>query len=199
VPRGRTRSFDRDEALDRAVAVFWEHGYDATSVATLTDAMGIGAPSMYAAFGDKRALFEEVLDRYLTTYGAFTERALAEEPDAHNAVERLLREAARAYTGPGHPRGCLLITAATNCTPQSAAVRDRLRDLRRQGYRALQLKLAAAARAGDLPPGTDTHALAVFYAATLQGMSAQARDGASRADLDAIATLALRTWPPNAP
>lgn len=181
------------------MAVFWEHGYDATSVATLTDAMAIGVPSMYAAFGDKRALFEEVLDRYLTTYGAFAERALAEESSAHDAVERLLREAARAYTGRGRPRGCLLITAATNCAPQSAGVRDRLRDLRRQGDRALQRKLTVATRAGDLPPGTDTHALAVFYAATLQGMSAQARDGASRADLDAIATLALRAWPSNAP
>src|SRR5919204_30689 len=102
---GRPRSFDRDKALEGAIAVFWEHGYDATSISLLTQALGIGAPSLYAAFGDKRALFLEALDRYLRTYGAFTERALAEEPNARDAVERLLREAAAAYTRPGRPRG----------------------------------------------------------------------------------------------
>jgi AcrR family transcriptional regulator len=195
MPRGRTRSFDRDEALERAMHVFWEHGYDATSISLLTEAMNIGAPSMYAAFGDKRTLFDEALDGYLRTYGAFTVRALAEEQRARDAIARLLREAAAAYTGPGHPPGCLLISAATNCTPQSANVKARLRDLRAQGDRALEQKIAAAAHAGELPVDTDVHALATFYAATMQGMSARARDGASRAELEAIATLALRAWP----
>jgi len=195
VPRGRIRAFDRDEALNRAVTVFWEHGYDATSIALLTEAMGIGAPSLYAAFGDKRALFGEALDRYLRTYGAFTARALAEEPTAREAIERLLCEAAAAYAGAGHPPGCLLITAATNCTPSSAEVKTCLRDLRAQGQLALEQKITAAVQAGELPAGTDAHALAAFYAATLQGMCAQARDGATRGDLAAIATAALRAWP----
>jgi TetR/AcrR family transcriptional regulator, copper-responsive repressor len=195
VPRGRARAFDRDEALNRAVAVFWEHGYDAASVALLTEAMGIGAPSLYAAFGDKRALFDEALDRYLRTYGSFTARAIAGESSARGAIARLLREAAAAYTGAGHPPGCLLITAATNCTPGSAGVKARLRDLRAQGHLALEQKIAAAVQAGELPAGTDSRALATFYAATLQGMCAQARDGATRSDLTAIATAALRAWP----
>jgi AcrR family transcriptional regulator len=185
VPRGRARAFDRDEALNRAVAVFWEHGYDAASVALLTEAMGIGAPSLYAAFGDKRALFD----------GSFTARAIAGESSARGAIARLLREAAAAYTGAGHPPGCLLITAATNCTPGSAGVKARLRDLRAQGHLALEQKIAAAVQAGELPAGTDSRALATFYAATLQGMCAQARDGATRSDLTAIATAALRAWP----
>jgi AcrR family transcriptional regulator len=195
MPRGRTRAFDRDEALNRAVAVFWEHGYDATSIALLTEAMGIGAPSLYAAFGDKRALFYEALDRYLNTYAAFTVRAVTGKEAAHEAIARLLHDAAAAYTGAGHPPGCLLITAATNCTPGSADVRGRLCDLRAQGRLALEQKIAAAAHAGELPASTDAHALATFYAATLQGMSAQARDGASRTDLDAIAAAALQAWP----
>jgi AcrR family transcriptional regulator len=174
VPRGRARAFDRDEALNRAVAVFWEHGYDAASVALLTEAMGIGAPSLYAAFGDKRALFDEALDRYLRTYGSFTARAIAGESSARGAIARLLREAAAAYTGAGHPPGCLLITAATNCTPGSAGVKARLRDLRAQGHLALEQKIAAAVQAGELPAGTDSRALATFYAATLQGIRAQA-------------------------
>jgi TetR/AcrR family transcriptional regulator, copper-responsive repressor len=192
---GRPRSFDRDAALDGAIAVFWEHGYDATSIAMLTEALGIGAPSLYAAFGDKRILFTEALNRYLHTHAAFTQRALAEEPRARDAIARLLREAAAAYTRPGLPRGCLLISATTNCSPASAGIADHLRDLRAAGTRALQDKITTAVRAGQLPAGTDPHALAVFYAATLQGMSAQARDGAAQTDLEQIADTALRAWP----
>jgi AcrR family transcriptional regulator len=195
---GRPRSFDRDQALEGAIAVFWEHGYDATSIAQLTGALGIGAASLYAAFGDKRALFFEALDRYLRTYAAFTGRALAEELGARDAVERLLREAAAAYTRPDHPRGCLLITAATNCSPQSADIAARLRELRAQGADALEDKIAAATRTGELPAGTDARALATFYSAVLQGMSAQARDGAARTDLEQIAEAALLAWPSTA-
>ena len=192
---GRPRSFDRDEALERAIAVFWEHGFDATSFTLLTRAVGIGAPSLYAAFGDKRSLFREAIDRYIHTYGAFTARALGEEPNAHDAVQRLLREAATAYTRPDRPRGCLLITAATNCSPRSADIAAHLRELRATGTRALEDKIAAAARAGELPGHTDAHALATFYAAVLQGMSAQARDGATRTDLESIVETALQAWP----
>jgi TetR/AcrR family transcriptional regulator, copper-responsive repressor len=139
-----------------------------------------------------------VLDRYLRTYGAFTERALAEEPNARDAVERLLREAAAAYTRPDRPRGCLLITAATNCSPQSADIAARLRELRAVGAHALEDKIAAAVRTGRLPAHTDARALAAFYGAVLQGMSAQARDGATRVDLEQIAEAALRAWPSTA-
>ncbi|MGW7418965.1 TetR/AcrR family transcriptional regulator [Streptomyces sp. NPDC054813] len=194
---GRPRSFDRDEALEGAIAVFWEHGYEATSIALLTKTVGIGAASLYAAFGDKRALFLEALDRYLGTYGAFTARALAEETNARAAVERLLREAAAAYTRPDRPRGCLLINAATNCSPQSADMADHLRHLRAAGVRALEDKIAASSP-DELPAHTDTHALASFYSAVLQGMSARARDGAGRSDLEQIAEAALRAWPPAA-
>ena len=195
---GRPRSFDRDEALEAAIAVFWEYGYDPTSMAMLTNALGIGPASLYAAFGDKRTLFLEALDRYIHTYAAFTARALAEEPKARDAIERLLREAAAAYTRPDRPHGCLLITAATNCSPQSADIAARLRHLRAFGDRALEDKIAAAARVGDVPAHTDAHALATFYAAVLQGMSAQARDGATTTDLEQIAETALQAWSPAA-
>jgi AcrR family transcriptional regulator len=192
---GRPRSFDRDEALERAMAVFWEHGYDPTSITMLTGAVGIGAPSLYAAFGDKRSLVLDALERYLHTYAAFTRRALTDEPDARDAVERLLRDAAAAYTRPDRPPGCLLITAATNCSPQSAAIAAHLRDQRAVGARALESKIADAVHAGELPVGTDPGALAAFYGAVLQGMSAQARDGATTGDLRQIADRALLAWP----
>jgi AcrR family transcriptional regulator len=192
---GRPRAFDRDEALERAIMVFWEHGYDATSIALLTGRLGIGTPSLYAAFGNKRDLFLEALNRYLHTYAGFSERALAEEPTARKAVERLLHEAAAAYTGAGHPPGCLLLTAATNCSPQSADLKQQLRDMRSQSLGALEAKLRADVRAGALPESTDPHALATFYSTVIQGMSAQARDGASQDDLNAVAAAALKAWP----
>jgi AcrR family transcriptional regulator len=195
---GRPRTFDRDQALECAIMVFWEHGYDATSIAMLTEALNIGAPSLYAAFGNKRELFAEALDRYLHTYGAFTERALAEEPNARDAIERLLHEAASAYSSPDHPHGCLLISAVTNCSPQSADIAVKLRDIRAHGGLALEAKIAADTRSGELPATTDAHALATFYTAVIQGMSAQARDGASRTDLEEVAAAALRAWPDRA-
>jgi AcrR family transcriptional regulator len=192
---GRPRSFDRDEALDGAIVVFWEHGYDTTSIALLTKALGIGAPSLYAAFGDKRALFLEAVDRYVGEYGAFTRRALAEEPNTRDAVERLLREAAACYTRFERARGCLLCTSATTCSPQSADIAARLRELRGEATRALEHKIAAGVRAGQLPAHTNAAALASFYTAVLQGMSAQACDGATRTDLEQIAEAALQAWP----
>ena len=174
--------------------VFWKHGYDATSIALLTKSMRIGAPSLYAAFGDKRALFDEALGYYAKTYGAFI-LGLSEGPDARAAVERLLREAAVMFSDSRHPPGCLVISAATNCSPQSAAVQARLRSFRSSTVHALEEKIGSARSEGRLPADVDVHALALFYSATLQGMSAQARDGARREELDAIADAALRAWP----
>ena len=192
--RGRPRSFDREAALEQALLTFWEHGYDATSVTDLTTSLGIGAPSLYAAFGDKRKLFDEVVRRYQDTHGAFTARALAEEPTAGAAIERILREAASEYTDPGHARGCLIISATQNTIPASAEVAEHLRTIRRQNRDVLRERIQADVDAGLLPDDTDAAALATFFAATIQGMSQQARDGASRDDLMAVATTALRVW-----
>jgi AcrR family transcriptional regulator len=192
---GRPRTFDRDAALDRALTLFWEHGYEATSLAELTRVMGINPPSLYAAFGDKRALFSEAVVRYQQTRGAFTLRALDEEPTARAAIERLLRDAAASYAEPDHPRGCMIVSAATNCGPQHADVQNELRDHRAAARELFVERIAADVAAGLLPAGTDAAALGRFYAATLQGMSTQARDGATAAELDRLATLALRAWP----
>lgn len=192
-PRGRPRSFDRATALEKALMAFWERGYEATSVSDLTRVMDIGAPSLYAAFGDKRSLFEEVVQEYGTRYGFFTERALAEEPTARAAVERTLREAAVQYTEPGHPHGCLVIHAAANCsTPE---VEQSLRARRNANIAAFENRIKADIAAGELPPDTDAAALARHAGAMIQGMSQQARDGASRAELEALAEIAMAIWP----
>ncbi|MGV9450473.1 TetR/AcrR family transcriptional regulator [Streptomyces sp. NPDC003635] len=191
--RGRPRSFDRETALEKAIMAFWEHGYEATSVSDLTRIMGIGAPSLYAAFGDKRALFDEAVDAYGKRYAAFGERALAEEPTARSAVERILREAAVRYTTPGRPPGCLYAHAATNCT--SPEVGEALRDRRNATIAAVESRIRAGIAAGELPADTDARALARHTGAIVHGMSQQARDGASRAELAALAEIALSIWP----
>ncbi|MDV9169574.1 TetR/AcrR family transcriptional regulator [Streptomyces sp. W16] len=191
--RGRPRSFDRTTALERAVLAFWEHGYEATSVADLTRVMGIGAPSLYAAFGDKQALFAEVVAEYGTRYGSFTDRALAEEPTARAAVARVLREAAAEYTAPGRPHGCLVIHAATNCT--TPEVEESLRARRNANLAVFERRIEADIAAGELPADLDAAALARHAGAVVQGMSQQARDGASRAELEALAEIAMTIWP----
>jgi AcrR family transcriptional regulator len=188
-PRGRPRSFDRETALEKALLAFWQHGYE-----DLTRVMDIGTPSLYAAFGDKRSLFEEVVREYGAKYGSFGDRALAEEPTARAAVERTLREAAVEYTDPAHPYGCLVIHAAINCT--TPEVEESLRERRNANIAAFERRIEADIAAGVLPAGTDAAALARHTGAMIQGMSQQARDGASREELEALAEIAMAIWPP---
>ncbi|WP_238014434.1 TetR/AcrR family transcriptional regulator [Dactylosporangium sp. AC04546] len=191
--RGRPRQFDRDDALRTAVMLFWERGYEATSINDLSEAMGIGVPSLYAAFGSKRELFDEVVAEYTRQYRAFMQTAIAEEPTLTAGVRRLLHEAAAAVTRPGLPRGCLVISAATNTT--SPEVEEGLRKLRTDGVEVLESLIRRAVAAGELPPGTDASGLAHYVCATLQGIAQQARDGADRGTLETIAALAMHAWP----
>ncbi|MFC9183266.1 TetR/AcrR family transcriptional regulator [Streptomyces globisporus] len=195
--RGRPRSFDREAALRQATLTFWEQGYEATSIADLTSVMGIAAPSLYAAFGDKRTLFGEVVETYATLFGGFGARALAEEPTARRVFARMLREAAAEYTVAGRPRGCMVLSAAENCSsPEVVAV---LRDRRLRNVTDFRQRIQRDIDAGVLPADTDAEALARCTAAVIQGMSQQARDGASRAELEALAEAAVRVWPEEPP
>ncbi|MEE1827066.1 TetR/AcrR family transcriptional regulator [Streptomyces sp. BE20] len=191
--RGRPRAFDREAALEQALRLFWERGYEVTSVADLTAVMGIRPPSLYAAFGDKRALFDEVVARYRESHGAYSARALAEEPTARAGVARMLREAAAEATDPDHPWGCLLISSTVNCT--SPEVVEAVRALRNANVRALESLIRADVAAGHEPAGADPAALAQFTATVVQGMSQRARDGATRAELERVAADAMRVWP----
>ncbi|MGW0928119.1 TetR/AcrR family transcriptional regulator [Streptomyces sp. NPDC002644] len=193
--RGRPRSFDREAALVQATLLFWQHGYEGTSISDLTTAMGISPPSLYAAFGDKRALFSEVVERYGGSFGAFMESALDGEDDPRAGFARMLDEAAVSYTSPEHPAGCLVISAATNYSPQTADVERTLRERRVANVRSFEARLRDAEAGGSLPEGTDTRALAVYFAAVVQGMSQQARDGATTAELRRAAEYAMAAWP----
>jgi AcrR family transcriptional regulator len=191
--RGRPRSFDRDAALGRAMEVFWRHGYEGTSLSQLTEAMGINAPSLYAAFGSKEELFREAVELYEATEGALASRAL-EAPTAREAVERMLRRNVADYSDPAKPPGCMIVLAATTGTIGNQGVRDFLARLRSAGEDALQDRLRRAVDDGELPPGTDVAALAAFVTTIQQGLSIHARDGADRSTLDAVADHALTVW-----
>ncbi|WP_418155605.1 TetR/AcrR family transcriptional regulator [Actinoalloteichus caeruleus] len=196
---GGRRTLDRERAIEQAMREFWRHGYEATSVSRLTQVLGIKPPSLYWAFGDKRGLFDEAVRHYQRTYGAFAARALDEEPNACAAVRRLLHECAVEYTDDTHPAGCLLVTAATTCGPESEDVRQALQELREQAKARLVTKIEIDVAAGELPSGTSPQGLGTYVAAVVQGMSAQARDGAGRETLRQVAELAMTGWPTTGP
>lgn len=190
--RGRPRSFDRAAALRRAMDVFWEHGYEGTSISDLTAAMDINAPSLYAAFGCKEELFREAVALY--DEGSPTDRALRDAPTARAAVEAMLRDNVDAYVDPETPNGCMIVLAATVGTPKNEAVRDYLAECRRSDRIALRHRLERGIAEGDVPEGTDAAALAAYYITVLQGLSIQARDGGSRETLEAVVDHAMSAW-----
>jgi AcrR family transcriptional regulator len=193
--RGRPRQFDRDEALERAMLLFWERGYESTSVSDLTEAMGISTPSLYGAFGDKKQLFLEAVERYQAGTGGFAQAALRDEPTAESAMRRLLLDAVAAMTRRGRPRGCMVALSATNCAEDSRDVFEALSEQRKFAERAIKDRIAAGAAAGELAEDTDVDALAGFITALLHGLAIHARDGISRARLQKRVDQAMRMWP----
>ncbi|MBX3505093.1 MAG: TetR/AcrR family transcriptional regulator [Parvibaculum sp.] len=191
---GRPRAFDADEALDKALVVFWRKGYDGASLAELTSAMGINPPSLYAAFGNKERLFRRALDRYEEQQGCFIDEALA-APTAREAVERLLCNAASKHCEEGHPQGCMLVTAGLSGDEESSAIREELAARRKAGEDDIRKRLERAKREGDLPKTANPAALARYVTTVLRGMSVQAAGGATARELKQVAEMAMKVWP----
>ncbi len=191
---GRPLSFDRKAALEQAMLTFWRHGYETTSIVDLTTAMGITAPSLYTAFGDKKRLFLEAVQRYAGEPEAMA-RAIDGASTAYDAAHALLTGAATAYTGDATPKGCLLASATASGSSASADVQGAVADIRRSIDGRLRARIERDIAAGVLPPDTHAADLAGLVMTVSLGMSAVARDGASRASLMAIVALALQAWP----
>lgn len=192
--KGRPRSFDRAGALQKAMRVFWQKGYDGASLTDLTTAMGINAPSLYAAFGCKEALFREAADLYNATEGVDIWGAIERPGTIRDAVAGFLRASAIAFSQPGDPQGCLIVLGALNVSDSNVSVFNDLRDRRLSNVVDLRARLKTAVNEGELPDAVDSEAIAVFYLAVQQGMSIQARDGASRERLLSIADTAMSAW-----
>ena len=193
--RGRPRTFDPDTALRQALDVFWERGYEGTSLSDLAQAMGIASASIYACFGSKEDLFRKVMALYATTSGEPPRRALREQPTARTAVHAMLRATADQITGPDTPHYCMLILAAPTGAVEHHAVREFLADRRRDMHATIRDRLARGVTDGDLTiPPAALDPVARYYTTVVQGMSVQARDGATRADLETVITCAMAAW-----
>ncbi|MET0311123.1 MAG: TetR/AcrR family transcriptional regulator [Burkholderiaceae bacterium] len=192
--RGRPRSFDREEALRRAMYVFWERGYDGTSIADLLRATNLNPPSLYAAFGSKEQLFREAVGRYGRVEGAAGMTALAESPTAREAIEGMLRRNADHYANPESPSACMVVLGATVGSPASAGARSFVSALRRESQDLFQHRLEQGIADGDVRPRCDTAGLAGYFTAVLQGLSIQALDGAGPRELHAVIDRSMRVW-----
>jgi AcrR family transcriptional regulator len=191
---GRPLSFDRETALQSAMHVFWQHGFEGASIAELTRAMHITAPSLYTAFGDKQKLFSECVDVYLGGTGSVP-RQIANASTAREAAQDLLVAAAIGDTGEHTPPGCLVASSIVTCSHSSAGVREELADIRRMIAGALQARIERDIQKGLLPPDSDAEALAGHIFAVVQGMSTLAKDGADRGKLMKIVVAAMAGWP----
>ncbi|MBU3866739.1 TetR/AcrR family transcriptional regulator [Streptomyces sp. 4503] len=194
-PIGRPRGFDADEALERAMRVFWEQGYEGASLTDLTSAMGITRTSMYAAFGNKEELFRRALERYTEGPASYAARALR-EPTARQVATAFLGGSVRATTRPDCPTGCLGVQGSLAAGDPGRPARDALIAWRDEAISHLRDRFQRAVDEGDLPPDTDPGLLARYLMTVANGIAVQAVGGATRDDLQQVADMALRTWPP---
>jgi AcrR family transcriptional regulator len=196
--RGRPRAFDRKAALEQATRLFWVKGYEATSIADLTQAMGIGSPSLYAAFGSKEALYAEALQHYAETNEHFVWAAFQSADTAHDAVMAFLMDSAAALTGcvADLPRGCM-VTLSSVGSEGYAGLGEIVRNARGITLARLETRIARAVKDGEIAASADIHALARFVQTVQAGMSILARDGATRSELEDMVGIAMSGWDAN--
>lgn len=194
---GRPRNFDRDHAVEQAMHLFWQHGYDATSLAQLKAGLGggISAPSFYAAFGSKEALFDECVQRYLATYAQVTECLWDETLLPRQALETALRQSVRMQCEDGHPKGCMVALGVMSApSPENARVADALTQSRVRTRAGILACVERAVRAGQLPEQTQAMVMASVFDSFLQGVSILARDNVPHAVINSAITQLLMTW-----
>ncbi|MEU9339212.1 TetR/AcrR family transcriptional regulator [Streptomyces sp. NPDC048290] len=194
MPGGRPRGYDPEVALEAAMLTFWTQGYEGTALSDLTRAMGMSAPSVYAAFGDKESLFKKAIARYMAGPGAYLGTAL-EQPTAWGLASTFLHSAVEAVAGEHTPPGCLIVHSALAVNPRSATVQDHLSGLRETGVTTIADRLRSYSGTAGLPPDTDPVALARLLVTLVQGLAVQAASGVPRDQLHTVADQLLTCWP----
>ncbi len=189
--RGRPPAFDRETVLAAARDTFWKHGYDGSSIADLTAAMGITPQSLYAAFGSKAELYRETLEQYRRMPRPEPGNPFQDELDTVTAFERFLGNSARVFTAPEHPKGCMISTAVLNCAEENEPIAHHVASMRLQTLGVFAARIERGIAEGDMRPDADARSLARFLGAIVQGMSVQARDGATTEELLALMAHAI--------
>ncbi len=192
--RGRPPAFNKQDVLDIAMRVFWEHGYEGTSLSDLTDAMGINRPSLYAAFGNKQTLFNKVIEHYVNGPLSYVQESLAAST-TQTVVEHLLKTAVARMTTPDTPNGCLLVHGALVGTNDTNVVKNSLIKHRDTFERMLTTRFENAITDGEFADNTNTRCLAKYTASMHQGLCIQACSGISRSGLEAVVNLFCKSWP----
>jgi AcrR family transcriptional regulator len=192
---GRPREFDREAALQAAMLVFWRKGFLATSMNDLCEAMAIGSPSLYAAFGSKERLYLEAVDYYAKNVRPVVWDRLAESGTARECVQNFLLASARCLPDSGTGPFSCMVTLGGLGEEAPGAVLDALKNVRHEGWQMLRSRLETAVAEGELPKSTDIDALSRFYLSVMQGIAIQARDGAKQSELEGLAEMAMAAWP----
>jgi AcrR family transcriptional regulator len=192
---GRPRCFDRDAALQTALMLFSRHGYEGVSIADLTRAMGIAPPSLYAAFGSKAELYRAAVALYQQRPSGRAIQAFQEPGPIRERVETMMRHIAVAVTDPDTPLGCMVTAGLLYSGAEHADLAAGMASLRIKRCTTITDRLQQAVDDGELPQETDAPAMARYLVAVMQGMSIQARDGATAADLQAVVDMTIRNWP----
>ncbi|MFK8259299.1 TetR/AcrR family transcriptional regulator [Erwinia sp. AnSW2-5] len=194
--RGRPKTFDREAALDKALELFWRHGYEGTSLADLVEATGAKAPTLYAEFTNKEGMFRAAVDRYTEKFARQSEAALAcPESCVASGIENYFRSTAACFTDGKKPGGCFFICTSSTLSADSSEVAEMLRDRHNNQEQHLLAFLQARQAAGELDPRTSVSALAAYLCCLLQGMSVRAREGATHAELDQLIDTLMLQWP----
>jgi AcrR family transcriptional regulator len=188
---GRPISFNKDAALEAAMLLFWERGFEGTSMADLTQAMGLNPSSIYAAFGDKHALFAHAVRRYLGSRAQYAVKAL-EEPTLDRVVRALFDNTVAFLTTPGHPPTCMTLAGAMGCSVEAAPARDLMMEVRKQNEAAIKERLLVARKAGELSKDINVDDYTRYLSLLLAGLSIQAANGSSKAELKRTAQMALQ-------
>ncbi|MCU1717002.1 TetR/AcrR family transcriptional regulator [Pseudomonas sp. 5P_3.1_Bac2] len=193
---GRPRTFDREAALQQAMHLFWEHGYDSTSLAMLKANIGggISAPSFYAAFGSKEELFREVVQHYIKSHGHVADSLWDDQLAPRQAMETALRRSAQMQTECDHPAGCLMVISASACSPEHAQIQQLLAEQRALTRQAFEHCVQRAVDLGDLPSSINVSAFASLFVSFLMGLSIQTRDGVAIDVLETAISQIMLSW-----